>query len=126
MSITVTYSTIDHRYFMRRTKSEIISRIEELQGRQFDFVERFRMLHLTKEALASEAMRLVRALPPPPDPVDTLVQVIHAELHRQTEAPQATSYITPTCDEPEWIMLDGTFDLRQLAQAIFKSGVVSL
>lgn len=32
MSITITYSTMDHRYFMRRTKSEIIARIGDLRG----------------------------------------------------------------------------------------------
>lgn len=66
MSITVTYSTIDHRYFMRRTKSEIIRRIGELRGQPITIGEHSNMMTMTKDELASEAMRLVRALPPQP------------------------------------------------------------
>lgn len=124
MSITVTYSTIDHRYFMRRTKSEIIRRIGELRGQPITIGEHSNMMTMTKDELASEAMRLVRALPPPPDPADTLVQVIHAELHRQSEEPHGTQYVSAGLLS-DAVMLDGTFDLRQLAQAILKSGIIT-
>lgn len=124
MSITVTYSTIDHRYFMRRTKSEIIRRIGELRGQPITIGEHSNMMTMTKDELASEAMRLVRALPPPPDPADTLVQVITDELRRQAEEPHGTQYVSAGLSDA--VMLDGTFDLRQLAQAILKSGVLTL
>lgn len=124
MSITVTYSTIDHRYFMRRSKGQIINRIGELRGQPITIGEYSNMMTMTKDELASEAMRIVRALPPPPDPADTLVQVIHAELHRQAEEPHGTQYVSP--DLSDAVMLDGTFNLRQLAQAILKSGVLTL
>jgi hypothetical protein len=124
VSITITYSTLDHRYFMRRTKSEIINRIELMLGHGYTFEQRRDLLTWTKDALASEAMRLVRELPPPPDPIDTLVQIIHAELRRQSEAQGPTPYYHL---EPDWkAVMDGTFDLRQLAQAILKSGVLPL
>jgi hypothetical protein len=124
VSITITYSTLDHRYFMRRTKNEIIRRIEELSGRPCSIGERQNLMTWTKDALASYAMGLVRELPPPPDPVDTLVQVIVTELRRQSEAQGPTPYYHL---EPDWkAVMDGVFDLRQLAQAILKSGVLPL
>jgi hypothetical protein len=124
VSITITYSTLDHRYFMRRSKRDIIARMEGLRGQIYMGSQRANLMSMTKDELASEAMRMVRALPPPPDPVDTLVQVIHAELRRQSEAQGPTPYYHL---EPDWkAVMDGTFDLRQLAQAILKSGVLPL
>lgn len=124
MSITVTYSTIDHRYFMRRTKSEIIARIEAMTGIILQGDERRNAMILSKDELASQAMAAYRALPAAPDPADTLVQVITDELRRQAEEPQATQYVSAGLSDA--VMLDGTFDLRQLAQAILKSGVLTL
>lgn len=60
----------------------------------------------------------------PPDPADTLVQVITDELRRQAEEPHGTQYVSAGLSDA--VMLDGTFDLRQLAQAILKSGVLTL
>lgn len=116
--------TIDHRYFMRLNKRQIIARIEQMSGvKRFgkDYVD---MCAMTKDELASEAMRLFCALPPPPDPADTLVQVITDELRRQAEEPHGTQYVSAGLSDA--VMLDGTFDLRQLAQAILKSGVLTL
>lgn len=60
----------------------------------------------------------------PYDPADTLVQVITDELRRQAEEPHGTQYVSAGLSDA--VMLDGTFDLRQLAQAILKSGVLTL
>lgn len=122
MSITITYSTMDHRYFMRRTKSEIIARIEQMTGQRFDFAERFRMLHMFKDELATLAVNAARALPAPPDPVDVLVGVIQTELRRQSEADGPTPYVDLRVSEH--VKLDGHFDLKALAQAIIKGTAV--
>lgn len=50
--------------------------------------------------------------------------MITDELRRQAEEPQATQYVSAGLSDA--VMLDGTFDLRQLAQAILKSGVLTL
>lgn len=123
MSITITWSTPDHRYFMRRSKSEIITRIGELRGYPITTDQYNVMKNWTKDALASEAMRLVRALPPPPDPVEQMASIIAAELRRQAEENGPTPYYHL---EPKWVaLLDGHFNLRQLAQAVLKSGIIT-
>jgi hypothetical protein len=120
MSITITYSTMDHRYFMRRTKQEIIDRIEQMTGQRFDFAERFRMLHMFKDELATLAVNAARALPAPPDPVDVLVGVITAELRRQAEQPHSSSYFRDDTDVSDEVVFDGHINPRQLAQAIIR------
>lgn len=120
MSITITYSTMDHRYFMRRTKSEIIARIEQMNGRRFDAIERFRMLHMFKDELATLAVNAASTLPAPPDPLDVLVGVITAELRRQAETDGPAPYARQHDGNPARITLDGVFDLRQLARAILE------
>lgn len=117
-STTITYVTPDHRYFMRRTKREIIDRIEQMTGQQFDAVERLRMMHMFKDELATLAMNAWRALPAPPDPVDGLIGVIIAELRRQSEADGPTPYARQHDGNQDRMTLDGVFDLRQLARAI--------
>lgn len=124
MSVTITHVTLDHRYFMRRTKREIIARIEEMQGRKFDFSELHHMIDWPKDRLANEAMRLVRQLPPPPDPAEQLVPVIVAELQRQADSIGQSPYADTRV--PDHSKLDGFFNLRELAHAIVKSGVLSL
>lgn len=117
-STTITYVTPDHRYFMRRTRSEIISRIEQMTGQRFDNIERLRMESMHKDELATLAMTAWRALPAPPDPVDVLVGVITAEFRRQTDEGKPGPYYHL---EPNWqATLDGTFDLRALARAILE------
>ena len=119
MSITVTYTTLDHRYFMRRTKREIISHIEQLQGRKFDFSERLATLAMTKDQIADEAMRLVRALPAPPDPVDVITKAIIAELLHQADKAGPSPYVDARV--PDHVKLDGFFDLRELARAALEA-----
>jgi len=118
MSITITYSTMDHRYFMRRTKQEIIARMEAIEGSVYTFKRYKDLSGWTKDALASEAVRLIRALPAPPDPVDVLVGVITAELRRQSEADGPTPYVDLRVSEH--VKLDGHFDLKALARAILE------
>lgn len=118
MSITITYSTMDHRYFMRRTKSEIIARMEFIQGRIYTPKQYKDLSGWTKDALASKAVRLIRSLPPAPDPVDVLVGVITTELRRQSEVNGPTPYVDLRVSEH--VKLDGHFDLKALAQAIIK------
>jgi hypothetical protein len=118
MSVTVTYSTMDHRYFMRRTKSEIIARMEFIRGRIYTPKQYKDLSGWTKDALASKAVRLIRSLPPALDPVDALIDVITAELRRQSEADGPTPYVDLRVSEH--VKLDGHFDLKALAQAIIR------
>ena len=124
MSVTITWSTPDHRYFMRRTKSDIVRMIGELRGQPLTIGEHTNMMTMTKDQLASEAMQLVRALPPPPDPVEQMVGVIHGELVRQKDTSKLSPYVSAV-DRDSDVMIDGFFNLRELAQAILKSGIIT-
>lgn len=119
MSITITYSTMNHRYFMRRTKADIIGWIEHLRGKQMDREERLATLAMTKDQIADEAMRLVRALPAPPDPVDVITKAITAELLYQADKAGPSPYVDVRV--PDHAKLDGFFDLRELARAVLEA-----
>lgn len=123
MSVTITYATLDHRYFMRRTKDQIIARIEEMQGRPFDFTERWERLHWTKTKLADEAMILVRTLPTPLDPVDVVASAIMTGLTSQTDTNPLEAYAA--YGEIDEFRIDGRFNMRDVARAVLKSGVLT-
>lgn len=60
----VTYEvTPDYRYFYRRTKRDIIDKIEQMVGVQYTFNEREAMMSLSKAELASIAFKICRSLP---------------------------------------------------------------
>lgn len=63
MTIVEYISTPTHRYFMRRTKSDIISMMEQMKGERFSVGEHANLMTMRKGELASLAMKIVRSLP---------------------------------------------------------------
>lgn len=63
MTIITVEVTPTHRYFARKRKDDIIRWIEDLGGRRLSNEEHKSYRARTCDDLASEAMKLVRALP---------------------------------------------------------------
>jgi hypothetical protein len=60
----ITYDvTPTHRYFMRRTKRDIIDKIEQMTGVRKTNAEIDNLMTLSKDQLASLAMQTFRSLP---------------------------------------------------------------
>lgn len=63
----VTYDvTPTHRYFMRRTKRDILDKIEQMTGTALTSAQRQLMSEWSKSDLANHAMKIVRSLPNEP------------------------------------------------------------
>lgn len=121
MTTIVTTVTPDHRYFMRKTKREIVNHIEMLTGAKYSIAEYRAMQEQPKDQLATLAMNAYRALPPAPaDPTATadMVRIICAELNRQSEASGPTPYVDLRVTDHA--KLDGFFDLRALAETVIR------
>lgn len=71
-----------HRYFMNKSKSDIIYQIGCITGKSFNTIDYANMMLLTKSQLASKAMDALRSLPPEPTKQDRLLRL--AKEYRDT------------------------------------------
>jgi len=67
MTIVEYHVTPDHRYFMRRSKAEIVSKIEQMSGSRVEGELYAEMMAMSKPQLAERAMRIWRMLPRDPE-----------------------------------------------------------